>query len=266
MPGSLTTPELPGPGASINYYFRTAPTEPVTLEVVNKAGEVVRTLGTPLGTGSATRRVDLPAGGAGAGRGLPAVDPPGGTGMREPAPPPTGRGRGRGGAPIAVFMANAGMQRYMWNMESDEGLLVPPGTYTLRLTSGAWKQERPLAILLDPRLTADRVTTADLELQYRFNRRLRAAIAEASQFTRTIDAAVSAGGPNRAALERIQKALVDERGISYPQPMLNAQLSAIARVSNVADARPNNDAIRRLDDLQKQLAALKAEAAKLGVK
>ena len=77
---------------------------------------------------------------------------------------------------------------------------------------------------------------------------------------------MSAGGPNRAAVEKIQKALVDERGIAYPQPMLNAQLSAIARVSNVADARPNNDAIRRLDDLEKQLAALRAEAGKLGVR
>ena len=184
--------------------------------------------------------------------------------MREP--PAQGRGRGRGGAPVAIFTATAGMQRYMWNMESDDGLLVPPGAYTLRLTSGSWKQEQPLEIRLDPRLTADKITTADLELQYQFNRRLRAAIAEARQFTTAIESAVAKGGPNRAALEKIHKALVDERGIAYPQPMLNAQLSAISRVSNVADARPNNDAIRRLDDLQKELAALKAEAAKLGVK
>ena len=266
MPASLTTPELPGPGATINYYFRTAPTEPVTLEVINKAGEVVRTLGTPLGTGTATRRVDLPARGTGAGGGTPppAGGPPDEAGMREP--PAQGRGRGRGGAPVAIFTANAGMQRYVWNMESDDGLLVPPGAYTLRLTSGSWKQEQPLEIRLDPRLTADKITTADLELQYQFNRRLRAAIAEARQFTTAIEAAVAKGGPNRPALEKIQKALVDERGIAYPQPMLNAQLSAISRVSNAADARPNNDAIRRLDDLQKELAALKAEAARLGVK
>jgi hypothetical protein len=265
LQGSLTTPELPGPGAIINYYFRTAPAQPVTLEIVNRAGEVVRTLGTPLGTVSTTGRVNIPAGGAGAGRGVP--PPPGGppdqAGMREP--PAQGRGRGRGGAPAAVFTANAGMQRYVWNMESDEGLLVPPGTYILRLTSGAWKQEQPLEIRIDPRLAADRITAADLELQYQFNRRLRAATTDARRFTMAIESAVAAGGPNREALERIRRALVDAPG-AYPRPMLNRQLSEIGRVSNAADARPNNGAVQRLDELEKELAALKAEATKLGVK
>jgi hypothetical protein len=157
------------------------------------------------------------------------------------------------------------MQRYVWTMESDEGLLVPPGAYTLRLSMGTWKQEQPLEIRLDRRLVADNVTAADLELQYRFNRRLRAAIAEARQFTMTIESAVAAGGPNREALERIRRALVDAGG-AYPRPMLNRQLSEISRVANAADARPNNGAVQRLDDVAKELAALKAEAAKYGVK
>ena len=79
-------------------------------------------------------------------------------------------------------------------------------------------------------------------------------------------AAKTATGDTKAALDKILKALVNETGISYPQPMLNAQLQAVTRVSNVSDSRPNNDAVRRLDDLEKQLAALKAEAAKVGVR
>jgi hypothetical protein len=152
-------------------------------------------------------------------------------------------------------------------MQSDQGLTVPPGQYVLRLTSGSWQQQQPLEIRLDPRLVADGVTAADLELQYRFNRRLRMAIADARAFTTAVEAALAkTSGPARAGLERIHQQLVDERGVAYPRPMLNAQLSAVSRVANVADARPNNDTIRRLDDLEKELAALKAEASKFGVK
>lgn len=159
------------------------------------------------------------------------------------------------------------MQRYVWDMQSDAGLTVPPGTYTVKLTSGAWSQTQPLDVRLDPRLVADGVTTADLELQYRFNIRLRATIADAQRFTAAVRTAHGAAPePQKAALQKLLDELVDQTGISYPQPMLNAQLQAVTRVSNVADVRPNNDAIRRLDDLEKQLAALKAEAEKLGVK
>jgi photosystem II stability/assembly factor-like uncharacterized protein len=253
MPASLTTPELPGPGAIVNYYFREAPAAPVTLEIVNSAGEVMRTIRSA-GTGGA---------GAGAGRGQPPAEPPpaqagrgGGRGGRG------GRGAGGGAAPLT---AGAGMQRYVWDMQSDQGLTVPPGQYVLRLTSGSWQQQQPLEIRLDPRLVADGVTATDLDLQYRFNVRLRAAIADARALTTAIESAAAAGGANRDALERIRGALVDAGG-AYPRPMLNRQLSEISRVANAADARPNNGTVLRLDDVEKELAALKAEAARYGVK
>jgi hypothetical protein len=254
MPASLTTPELPGPGAIVNYYFREAPAAPVTLEVVNSAGEVMRTIRSA-GTGGA---------GAGAGRGQPPAEPP---------PAQAGRGGGRGGrggrggagGGAAPLTAGAGMQRYVWDMQSDQGLTVPPGQYVLRLTSGSWQQQQPLEIRLDPRLVADGVTAADLDLQYRFNVRLRAAIADARQFTSAVEAALAKAGPAQAGLERIRRALVDETG-AYPRPMLNRQLSEISRVANAADARPNNGAMQRLENVEKELAALKAEAAKLGIK
>ncbi len=254
MPGSLTTPELPGPGAHIDYTLREAAAAPITLTIANAAGEVMRTI----------RSV---AGGANTGGGLPAAQAPG---MTEPPLPGQGRGGrgGRGGgAPAAPLTARAGMQRYVWDLQSDAGLTVPPGRYTATLAAGAWSQSQPLDVRLDPRLTADGITTDDLEVQYRFNIRLRATIADAQRFTAAVRTAHGAAPEaQKAALQAILETLVDRTGISYPQPMLNAQLQAITRVSNVADARPNNDAIRRLDDLERQLAGLKAEAAKLGVK
>ena len=254
MPASLTTPELPGPGAIIDYTLREASATPITLDILSASGEVMRTI----------RSV---AGGANTGGGLPVAAA---SGMSEPPLPGQGRGGrgGRGGgASAAPLTARAGMQRYVWDMAADNGLTVPPGRYTVRLTAGAFTQTQPLEVRLDPRLTADGVTTEDLELQYRFNVRLRAAIADAQQFTSSVQKALASATPeSKAALTRIQKALVNETDIAYPQPMLNAQLQAITRVSNVADVRPNNDAIRRLDDLEKELAALKAEAAKVGLK
>ncbi|MDA1305798.1 MAG: hypothetical protein O2917_00875 [Acidobacteria bacterium] len=255
MAGSLTTPELPGPGAVIDYTLREAANEPITLEILNASGEVMRTI----------RSV---AGGGRTGGGLPVAAA---SGMTEPPLPGQGRGGGRGGrgggSAAAPLTANAGMQRYVWNMLADSGLTVPPGKYTVRLTVGDWNQSQPLEVRLDPRLTADGITTEDLELQYDFNVRLRAKISESQQFTAAVQKAMaSATGDAKVVLERIHKALVNEPDITYPQPMLNAQFQAITRVSNVADARPNNDAVRRLEDLEKELAALKAEAAKVGVR
>ena len=255
MPGSLTTPELPGPGAQIDYTLREASAAPITLEILGASGEVFRTI----------RSV---AGGANTGDGLPVAQA---SGMTEPPLPGQGRGgrggRGGGGAAAVPLTARAGMQRYFWDLVADNGLTAPPGTYTVKLTAGAWSQTQPLDVWLDPRLTADGVTTEDLELQYRFNLRLRASIADAQRFTTAVQtAAKTATGDAKAILDRITKALVNEAGISYPQPMLNAQLSAITRVSNVSDSRPNNDAVRRLDDLERELTTLKAEAAKAGVR
>jgi hypothetical protein len=251
----LTTPELPGPGAQIDYTLREAAAAPITLEILGPSGEVFRTI----------RSV---AGGANTGSGLPVAQP---SGMTEPPLPGQGRGgrggRGGGGAAAVPLTARAGMQRYVWDMVADNGLTVPPGTYTVKLTAGAWTQSQPLEVWLDPRLTADGVTTDDLELQYRFNLRLRASIADAQRFTTAVQAAAKAAtGDAKATLDKVIKALVNEAGISYPQPMLNAQLSAITRVTNVSDSRPNNDAVRRLDDLERELTTLKAEAAKAGVR
>ncbi len=258
MPGSLTTPELPGPGAIIDYTLREAAAAPITLEILGPSGEVMRTVRSVAG-GAATRG------------GLPVAQPSGMTEPPLPGAPQAGRGGGRGGrgggAPPAPLTARAGMQRYVWDLESNDGLTVPTGHYTITLTAGAWSQSQPLRIVLDPRLAADGVTDDDLVVQYRFNIRLRATIADAQRFTGRVRTALDAAtGDAKVSLQRIHDALVNQTGISYPQPMLNAQLQAITRVSNVADARPNNDAIRRLDDLEQALAALKADAARAGVK
>ena len=140
-------------------------------------------------------------------------------------------------------------------------VLVVPGQYQVRLSSGTWSETQPLEVRIDPRLPKDNVTQADLEQQYDFNMKLRKTMADARAFTAVVDKALKeAAGERKATLEAVRKALVTETGYAYPQPMLNDQFNSVWRVSNAADARVNNEAIRRYEDLVAELEALKKKA------
>ncbi|MEX2271050.1 MAG: hypothetical protein WD690_06245 [Vicinamibacterales bacterium] len=231
MGGGPGEPEYPGVGAVIDYFFAAAPGGAVTLEILDGTGAVIRTVkgGGPPQTTQVTE------------------------GMRAPQ---FGRG---GAAPLTV---SAGGNRYVWNLQNDAGVLVVPGPYRLRLTAGAWSETQPLEVRIDPRLPKDGVTEADLQQQYDFNMKLRATINEARAFTAAVTSALqSATGERQKTLADVRRALVTATGYAYPQPMLNDQLSAVARVAGAADARVNNEAIRRYNDLVAELGALKKKAA-----
>jgi len=230
MDGGPGEPEYPGPGAIIDYSIAGAGEGGLTLQIVDSAGAVIRTV---KGRGPAqTREVTQ--------------------GMRAPQVV-------RGGA--VPLTANEGGNRYVWDLRNDSGVLVVPGQYRVRLTVGAWSGTQPLEVRIDPRLPNDGVTQADLQQQYDFNMKLRATMDEARALTAAVTSALQgATGERQKALAAVRKALVTDTGYAYPQPMLNDQLSAVWRVSNAADARVNNEAIRRYNDLVAELAALKKQA------
>jgi len=131
----------PGFSAEINAYFAEVPKEPVTLEVLDAKGNVVRsyTLRASRGEGEA------------AGSGGPAG----------------------GEAPITV---RAGLNRFSWNITHDPIFRIPPGIviwggaaggpravpgqYQVRLKAGQFSQTQPLQVLKDIRNQ-----TSDLEYQ-----------------------------------------------------------------------------------------------------
>ena len=232
MDGGPGEPEYPGPGAVIDYFLasRTSSDEPVSLEVLDAGGAVIRTV---KGRGPAqTREVTQ--------------------GMRAPQVM-------RGGA--VPLTANEGGNRHVWDLRNDAGVLVVPGQYRVRLKVGAWSETKPLEVRIDPRLPKDGVSQADLQQQYDFNMKLRATMDEARALTAAVTSALQgATGERQKTLAAVRKALVTDTGYAYPQPMLNDQLSAVWRVSNAADARVNNEAIRRYNDLVVELAALKKQA------
>ena len=236
--GSPDQPQYPPPGAAIDYYLAGEPAADVKLEITDGKGNLVRAFTAQ--TGAA------------------AVVP--------------GSGR-RGGGASAPLTKREWHNRFVWDLRhagapGSAGPLVVPGSYQVRLSAGEWSQSRPLEVRIDPRVAAAGVTQADLQEQLDLSLKLRDAIADARALGSTLTAARQSAQPG-AANARALQGLVDRvmtADVVYPQPMLIDQLSNIARMIGQADQKVGRDAFVRFDDLMKEMTAVKAEAAKLGVR
>jgi len=163
--------------------------------------------------------------------------------------------------------------RFVWDLRhagagGAAGPLVVPGSYQVRLSAGEWSQTRPLEVRIDPRAAAAGVAVADLQEQLDLSLKVRDAVADARALAAKLAEARRAAQPGSGNAKALQ-ALVDRvvtADVVYPQPMLADQLSNIARMIGQADQKVGRDAFVRFDDLLKELASVKAEAAKLGVK
>jgi photosystem II stability/assembly factor-like uncharacterized protein len=234
--GGPDRPEYPPPGAWIDYYLAGEPAGDVTLEITDSKGGPVRTLTSAPPEGdtdqSGGRRAGLPA-------------------------PPSKR---------------AWHNRVLWDLRyagttGVPGPMVAPGTYQVRLSTGDWAQSRPIDVRVDPRVAASGVTQADLQEQADLLLKLRDAMIDARAIATRLHAE---GGSARfdAARAKAVQGLVDRlvtANIVYPAPMLIDQLANVARMAGQADQKPGRDALLRYEDLMKELAAIKAAAAKLGL-
>ena len=182
----------PVPAPSFYYWFREAPTAPVTVEILDGKGTSIATWtaqpgtapipdpGTVTGTGTpgaAAAPAPDAAAGAGAGRGGgggAGRGGRGGGGAGEAGGEGGGQGRGRGGpgagGPAGIASAVQGMNRAVWtNMRfpsiytQPQGIVmwggggsvgpkVPPGVYTVKVSSGSWSESQTFRLKTDPRL------------------------------------------------------------------------------------------------------------------
>jgi hypothetical protein len=126
---------------------------------------------------------------------------------------------------------------------------------------------------VDPRVTRDGVTQADVEERVAFQLKVRDAISDARRLQQSLEeamkkAGVSQPGPavpgvNPAGtrfahpLQGLWARLVDMQGI-YTQPMLISQLQNIARMVGQADQKIGKDAVERYNDLMKELQAIQS--------
>ena len=148
--------------------------------------------------------------------------------------------------------------------------MVAPGDYKLRLSMGAWSEERLLKVLSDPRLVKDGVTDAMIAEQTKLLLDIQKSVGEArSVLTKLNEARVKAQLDGSAAgatkLKAIDAAIakIQTAGGSYPQPMLLDQFANVSRMLGQADQKPGRDAYERYNDLVKELEAVKSEAAKV---
>jgi photosystem II stability/assembly factor-like uncharacterized protein len=136
--------ENPPKGAVIDYYLAAKPKEEVTLEILDSQGKLVRHL-------SSKEKKTF-------------EQPPEWPDQEIPNP---------------TIPAEAGMNRYPWDLRYESPVKIPgafysglgpvgplalPGTYQVKLTAGSFTQTVPLELRIDPRLK--NVTQADLQKEF----------------------------------------------------------------------------------------------------
>ena len=285
-----------GQSPTFYYWFREAPTAPVTLEVTNAQGRVMYTTTSQPGTAPS-------AGGGGRG---------GGGG---------GGGRGGGGAPAPSTPASAqkGLNSASWtNMRLlpapftiPPGIVlwgggggapkVPPGVYTVKITSGAWSESQTFRLRTDPRYVPE-MTEAEGAEQLRLAEEIGAAvkdlydnlarIRDVKRQAADIAAKAGAGSPLVAAantlrgkLEAVEGDMTQMRGeggqdaLNFPGRTDNQLLALYGAIigperrmgtpvlERYKDLKPQADQLRQryTAALKTDVAAFNAEASKAGV-
>jgi photosystem II stability/assembly factor-like uncharacterized protein len=239
-------------GPNIEYYLPSVPSGAITIEILDAAGSVVNSYNS-----------DAPASGGRGGRGRGAAAPSE-SGDPDAAP---AVGRGRGGF-VPRVTKTEGMNRFVWDVRQQAGIVAPPGSYQARLTVAATTQTQPFTVLIDPNVGADGVTVADLKEQYEHNLRMRQLVTDANQLAaRVRDAQTKlkgeSGGDGKAAQIAAIAAKLFTEPVRYGKPGLQSHITYLAGMTAGADQKIGRDALERYATLRKDLAALTAELDKI---
>jgi len=243
-------PEYPPAGAMIDYWLSPALTGPVTLEILDAHGVVLRSYSSE-GAGAS----------AGAGPRAPQLATVRSSSVRLPR--------------------NAGMNRFPWDFTvpgpwspnaSSRGrgdLTVVPGRYQVRLTAGTESSTQPLTVRIDPRSAADGITVADLQAQFDHNVKVRDLVTEVNRLVATLDEQRRrlAGGIGVAA-DTLRgtdalRATVVTPPVRYSRPELQAHIQYLYGLTTQADQRLGHDATERYLTLRKELDVTMARARAL---
>jgi hypothetical protein len=236
-------------GPTIEYYLASAPAGPVTIEILDSAGELVNSFesrSTPAGR-PAARAPETPQAMMMAGRG----------------------GQRFGGMAASRVTAFEGHNRFVWNVQHESGLGAPPGEYEVRLTVGNAVLTEPLTVLIDPRLAEEGLTAEDLQEQFRFNMTMRAMVEEVNALVDRVEEAQERlqGATGRDAeiagsLDEVAGKLITGP-IRYSAPGLQTHISYLAGMTRRVDQKVGRDAFERHDVLRAELDEITAEVNRL---
>ena len=260
--GGGISPQFPASTAAIDYILPAGFSGPVSLEISDAKGRVVRSISSAESAGRGGR-----------GRGGAAAE------SEDAEAQPRGRGFQ---APLG---STPGHNRYNWDYRWTGNVPAAPGRYTVKLTAGGITRTAPLEFSVDPRVLEAGVTNADLTAQQDFLLKVRDTIAEAVQArTKVLQAMQQAGvqpppspgagestteliaklqkeGTPASRLQSLWARLVTAPG-TYEQGMLIDQLQNILRAEDGADQKVGQESVRRLDDLMSELHAIQNEIGK----
>jgi photosystem II stability/assembly factor-like uncharacterized protein len=241
--------------AGITYFLKAQP-KSLTIEFVDTKGQVMRAI-----------------------TGQPPPKP-----GEKPAAGGEGGGGGFGGGPQGAPMA-AGVNRYVWDLNStpvvsfpgmilwgatQNGPMVLPGTYSVRLTVDGASQTKSFAVSKHP---LRQISDADLQFQWDLASRIRDKVNEANRAVinirrikteitaRTKDApkeVQDAGGALALTLSAIEEEVYQVRNQSGQDPLnfpikTNNRLASLLRVAVTGEGRPTGNVEVILADLVQEL-------------
>jgi hypothetical protein len=240
-------------GPTVDYYLASAPADTVRIEILDAAGKTVNSFKSGVVPVQPPRR-----------RGAEDDDPDesmmAGRGGRVPAM--------AAGPTMNLVTKNAGMNRFVWNVQHQNGLGAPPGQYTARVTVGGETRTVPLRVRIDPRLAADGTTEADLQAQFAHNVKMREMVAEVNALLTRVRAAEtkykSATGAAADTAKQVKEVseTLNTQPIRYGKPGLQAHITYLAGMTARADQKVGQDALERYTFLRKELEAAKAKLDK----
>jgi photosystem II stability/assembly factor-like uncharacterized protein len=255
----------PPAGVLIDYYLPSAPTGPVTLDIVDANGGVVRH--------------------------MTSVKP------QQAEQPPEWPDQVH---PLTALPAAQGMNRFVWNLRYDDPVQIPgafyaglpprgpialPGQYTVKLNYAGQTHIAPLTLAADPRVKG---SLAGLQQKFALSMQvyhdqdaLHRAVNDIRTFKGEVAAALKAGGgrPGSAPLtaegnsllqraSQIEGVLMQvnikgsEANLNYPG-MLNERIYSFAELLGDADTAPNKPEVETYAGLHAKLEAQLADWASL---
>ncbi len=239
----------PSSGAQIDYYLAGTPDGDITIDILDGAGQSIRTFSSAYGT-------ERTAGG-----GEAQVDDEGG--FRAP-PLPT------------KLEKTPGMHRFTWDLKypgpwmseqrpaGPNGPAAVPGVYSVRFTAGAYTATLPVTVIEDPRVTKDGVTTAQLKEQFEHNMRARDLVSQVNQaVARLREAQRTKKDPDTLAKLGKLSAKMVTPPVRYSKPEIQTHIQYLYGMTTGADQKIGRDAVERYEYLKKDLEKDLAELVEL---
>lgn len=165
-----------------------------------------------------------------------------------------------------------GINRFEWDLREKgawssnksrsykNGPMVPPGSYTAKLTVDGKTLEQSFQILMDPRLEQEGVSLETIKEQLALQNKVNQLLSEARKFQSDLEKKIkeTKNKEEKEELENLLKTIKNDEG-AYPQQMMVAQISYLSNIIGRADKKPGNEEIERFKELQEQFNQTKKQ-------